>query len=51
MPLMEIGTLTDITNLVKNINNLLTQLSENRLEYCRRIINRYADALIKMAHM
>lgn len=48
MPLMEIGTLTDVTNLVKNINNLL---SENRLEYCRRVINRYADALIKMAHM
>lgn len=34
-----------------DIKNLLTRLSESRLGYCRRAINRYADALAKMAHM
>lgn len=47
----KIGAPKDNINLVKDIKNLLTRFFKSILKYCSKLINRYADALVKMAHV
>lgn len=42
------GVPEDITNLVEDVKDLLTSVSESRLKYCNRIVNRAAGSLAKI---